>query len=249
MILSTLKVLSQHKYQAIKRLNDVVLSPVFRGVPSLLSKGLNSNDEKDLINLCPVKALSINPLRLDLGKCIFCGECARHYPNNVTFSNDWRMWSYSREGLIVEADKAWSVRECEKPFGLFGDAVKLRQISSGGDGTNEMELNASGNVNFDMRRYGIEFVASPRHADGVVITGPVTANMARATEITFAAVSQPRFVVAVGSDAISGGLYAESPAIDRSFFDRHKPSLYVPGHPAHPLTFIGGMLGLMGRGF
>jgi len=109
-----------------------------------------------------------------------------------------------------------------------------------------MELAASGNVNFDMGRYGIEFVASPRHADGVVITGPISENMSRALEITYDAIPEPRIIILAGTDAISGGIFAGSTALDRSFLEKHHIDLYVPGNPAHPLTFINGIMDLLG---
>ena len=110
-----------------------------------------------------------------------------------------------------------------------------------------MELNACSNANFDMGRYGIEFVASPRHADGIVVTGPVTKNMAKALEDTFFACPAPRILIVVGACAISGGIYQDSEELDRTFFDRHTPDLYIPGCPAHPLTIINGILEFLGR--
>ncbi len=95
-----------------------------------------------------------------------------------------------------------------------------------------------------MSRYGIDFVASPRHADGIVITGPITKNMAEAVQICYDAVPEPKIIVLVGTDAISGGLFADSPAIDRSFLDKYPVDLYIPGNPAHPLTIINGLLDL-----
>jgi Ni,Fe-hydrogenase III small subunit len=124
----------------------------------------------------------------------------------------------------------------------------LRQVSAGGDNSNELELNACGNVNFDMGRYGIEFVASPRHADGVVITGPITENMAEPLQICYDAIPHPKIIVLAGTDAISGGLFEESPAVNRGFLARYPVDLYVPGNPIHPLTFINGILALMRGG-
>lgn len=106
-------------------------------------------------------------------------------------------------------------------------------------------MNAAGNVNFDMGRYGIEFVASPRHADGIVITGPISVNMAEALQICYDATPAPKIIILVGTDAISGGLFEKSPLIDRSFLDRYSVDLYVPGNPAHPLTFINGVMDLI----
>lgn len=137
--------------------------------------------------------------------------------------------------------------------GAQGGKTAFRSVTAAargfgrGDNSCEMELGAAGNVNFDMGRYGIGFTASPRHADGVVVTGPVTANMARELEATWQAVPEPKVLIAVGTDAISGGLFAESPAVNRSFFEVHRPDLYVPGNPTHPMTFITGVRALVER--
>ncbi|MEG2756335.1 MAG: NADH:ubiquinone oxidoreductase, partial [Mucinivorans sp.] len=125
--------------------------------------------------------------------------------------------------------------------------LHLRELCAGGDGSSEAELDAAGNVNFDMRRWGIDFTASPRHCDALVVTGPITRAMSGPLEATFAAIPQPRLLIVVGSDAISGGLFADSPQIDRSPLTRHTPELYIPGNPPHPLTFIGGLRALVGK--
>ena len=128
-----------------------------------------------------------------------------------------------------------------------GRSLKLRQVSAGGDGSAELELNATGNVQFDIARFGIEFVASPRHADGLLITGPVTRNMAEALEICYHDTPSPKILILCGTDAISGGIFADSPAIDRVFLDKVPADLYIPGNPPHPLTIINGILKLIGR--
>jgi Ni,Fe-hydrogenase III small subunit len=101
-------------------------------------------------------------------------------------------------------------------------------------------------VNFDLGRYGIEFVASPRHADALVLTGPLTRNMAAAVQLCWDAMPEPRFLVACGACAISGGPYAGSPEVERGFLEKLGPALYVPGCPPHPLTFVNGILDLLG---
>jgi Ni,Fe-hydrogenase III small subunit len=98
-----------------------------------------------------------------------------------------------------------------------------------------------------MGRFGIEFVASPRHADGIVITGPITENMAEALHICYDAVPHPKIIILVGTDAISGGIFAVSKAIQRDFTGKYPVDLYVPGNPPHPLTFINGILRLLGK--
>jgi Ni,Fe-hydrogenase III small subunit len=97
-----------------------------------------------------------------------------------------------------------------------------------------------------MGRYGIEFVASPRHADGIVITGPISKNMAEPLEITYKAIPSPKIIILAGTDAISGGIFEGSPAIERRFIEQHLIDLFVPGNPVHPLTFINGVMDLVG---
>ncbi|MDR0953855.1 MAG: NADH:ubiquinone oxidoreductase [Rikenellaceae bacterium] len=251
MIFQKINILAHHGRQTIPELDAVVLPDIFRGRP-VIQPGASPSQAQTLSALCPTGAIGAEPLSIDLGRCIFCGECAHHSPEVVRFTNDYRLATTLREALVVTegVDRpipfhAENIRS-ELP-NLFGRALKLRQVSAGGDNTNEMELNASGNVNFDLGRYGVEFVASPRHADGVVVTGPISENMAIPLEIAYNAVPEPKVVILVGAEAISGGLYADSPALDRRFLERHPIDLYVPGNPAHPLTFIDGVLTLIGK--
>lgn len=256
MFISTIKVLLQHKRQVIPKLEEVVLPTIFRGRPTLSSKGLDVKILEKCIDMCPTTAIRAKPFSLDMGKCLFCSECARMMPTNIEFTNSWQIWSLTREGLVVKADEEALENAPELPFEpnadamkngvtLFKRALKLRQVCAGGDGAPEMELGAAGNVNFDMGRYGIEFVASPRHSDGIVITGPITKKMATPLELTYAAIAEPKLIICVGTDAISGGLFTNSAQIDRSFLERHTPNLYIAGHPSHPLAIIGGLRDLM----
>lgn len=248
MLFSTIKVLFKHKRQAIKDLDKVVLPPPFRGVPQLTVGSLNTDQIKQIAAICPTGAIGVSPFSLDMGQCLFCGDCARKAPNNIVFTQNFKMATTSRAALVVYADRQWEQQSKPREgLSLFARAIKLRQVCAGGDGSCEMELDAAGNVNFDMRRYGIDFVASPRHADGIVLTGPITSKMAAPLLETYNAVPSPKVLVAVGTDAISGGLFVSSASIDRSFLDNHTVDLYVPGNPAHPLTFIDGVRHLIAR--
>ncbi len=250
MIFPKLKVLRSHGTQYIPDLERVELTEEFRGRPELTETG-DRGDLERAARRCPAGALSAAPFALDLGRCMFCGECARMAPRNLRFTNDYRIGSPTREGLVLRpgdtrvAFPEEAVRPEVRRF--FGRALQLREVCAGGDASVEMELGATGNVNFDFGRFGVGFTASPRHADGVVVSGPVTRNMAEALEICYDAVPDPRILVACGTEACSGGLYAESRAVDRTFFDRHTPDLWLPGVPTHPMTFIDGMMTLLGR--
>ena len=248
MIFPKIKVLKSHGWQYIPNLNDVTLTEEFRGRPELTETD-NMADVEAAAKICPTGAISTAPFSLDLGRCMFCGECALCAPKNIRFTNDYKIGSTSREALIVKpgAERVEfhneNVRK-EIPE-LFGKALKLRQVSAGGDASVEMELNATGNVNFDFGRYGVEFVASPRHADGVVITGPISSNMAEALDICYNSIPDPKIVIVCGSEACSGGLYADSRAVDRRFMERYNVDLWLPGAPTHPMTFIDGVMNML----
>jgi Ni,Fe-hydrogenase III small subunit len=247
----SIKILRQHGIQYVPDIRTAELTPLFRGRPVLHTPDQPGKAD-ELARLCPTGAIQPEPFTLDLGRCAFCRECEFAAPENIRFTNDHHIATNDRSALIIKAHDdrpvkvdASLIRKVVRT--LFRRSLKLRQVSAGGDASCEMELNASGNVNFDMGRYGIEFVASPRHADGVVITGPISENMAEALQICFDATPDPKLVILCGTDAISGGVFAESPAINREFLDRYPVDLYVPGNPVHPLTFINGVLDVTGR--
>jgi Ni,Fe-hydrogenase III small subunit len=247
-MLNTLKILYHQGKQFIPDLRKAKVPGIFRGRPEISFEKI---DEQALAELCPTNAISIAPVGIDLGKCTFCGECSRLYPGKIKFTTDYRLSTNERSRLIIAEGIASSItlnpelvrREIQS---LFHGSLKLRQVSAAGDNSTELELNAAGNVNFDMGRYGIEFVASPRHADGIVITGPISKNMAEPLQITYDATPSPKIIILAGTDAISGGIFVGSPAIDRKFIEQNHIDLFVPGNPVHPLTFINGVLDLLG---
>ncbi len=248
-MLDTLKILFHQGKQYIPDVATATLPGIFRGRPVISGEPV---DEEALAAICPTGAISVRPLRIDLGKCLFCGECAFAYPEKIRFTSDYKIATNERQGLVVgegaDAPLALNPDLIRKEISqYFSGSLKLRQVSAGGDNSCEMELNACGNVNFDMGRFGIEFVASPRHADGIVITGPITENMAEPLQICYDAVPDPKILILAGTDAISGGIFAGSPALDRRFLEKYPVDLYVPGNPIHPLTFINGVLELIKR--
>jgi Ni,Fe-hydrogenase III small subunit len=245
-----IKILRSHGIQYVPDLKKAELTHLFRGRP-VISNDITVGEMKLLADLCPANAIVSDDFSIDLGKCVFCNECAFACPDKIWFTNDHKISTNDRSRLIIrKGDEPVGFNEeliDKKIQKLFRKSLKLRQVSAGGDNSCEMELNAAGNVNFDMGRYGIEFVASPRHADGIVITGPITENMSEALQICYDAVPHPKIIILVGTDAISGGLFSKSKAINRSFLDTYPVDLFVPGNPAHPLTFINGILKLLGE--
>ncbi|MGE5432479.1 MAG: 4Fe-4S binding protein [Syntrophomonadaceae bacterium] len=235
---------------AIKDLQNAKLPELFRGMPKIdASKGTAEEWEK-CARACPAGAILLNPVRIDLGKCTFCSICTEACPKGaISFTPEYHMTSSSREGLITDGKSPLIRPEAasEKIKKYFGRSLKLRQVSAAGCNGCELELNALGNVNFDLGRYGIEFVASPRHADGIVITGPISKAMSKALYDTYEAVPSPKIVILFGVCAISGGIFQDSEEIDRSFLKDFKSDLYIPGCPPHPLTFISGVLDWLER--
>lgn len=246
---NSLKIWLHQGKQYIPDVTTTDVPGVFRGRPVISNAQV---DEQALADTCPMGAISTSPLSIDLGRCSFCGECAFACPEKIYFTKDYKLASNTREGLIVHAgeDKPITIdadKIRKEIRSLFGRSLKLREVSAGGDGSCEMELNATGNVNFDIGRFGIDFVASPRHADGIVVTGPISENMAAPLEDAFQCTPDPKLLILAGTDAISGGLFEDSPAVDRTILGKYKVDLYVPGNPVHPLTFVNAMLGLLGK--
>ena len=246
-MINNLKIWLHQGKQYIPDVTSAKVPGIFRGRPVISTERI---DQTALTEVCPTNAISNNPVSIDLGKCTFCGECAFAFPNKIKFTTDFKLATNDPTRLIIEEgqegnielDPALIRKEISK---YFKSSLKLRQVSAGGDNSCELELNACGNVNFDMGRFGIEFVASPRHADGIVITGPITENMAEPLQICYDAIPDPKIIILAGTDAISGGIFEGSPALNRSFLSRYKIDLYVPGNPIHPLTFINGVLELI----
>ncbi len=246
-MINNIKILVHQGKQYIPDITTVEIPGIFRGRPIISNEKV---DEKALEEICPTQAISINPVQLDLGKCTFCGECAVAFPDKIKFTKEYKIATNNRERLVVkEGEENLIVLNPDlirkEISDYFSGSLKLRQVCAGGDGSCELELGACGNVNFDMGRFGIEFVPSPRHADGIVITGPITKNMAAPLQICYDAMPKPKIIILAGTDAISGGIFIDSKALDRSFLETNHVDLYVPGNPIHPLTFINGILDLI----
>jgi Ni,Fe-hydrogenase III small subunit/ferredoxin len=199
--------------------------------------------------VCPTHAIELDPVRIDLGRCVLCGDCEPACPaNKLSFDNDFKTAATQRDALVVTAARSSidPVRVSAALKQRFGRSLKLRSVSAGGCNACELEVNALTNVNFDISRYGIDIVASPRHADGLILTGPISRNMAQALQLCWDGMPEPKLVIAVGACAISGSPFEAGNALDRRFLERVTPTLYVPGCPAHPLTFVSGILDLLG---
>src|ERR1700694_3570951 len=242
--------LQQGKRTSLYPLVAPTLPDRFRGRPILDATKCHHGCH-DCADACPTGAIHMeaNCWQIDLGRCLFCTDCVESCPEGaITYSSDHRLAVRGREDLTVAGDTLRLATALdEKMRRLFGHSLKLRQVSAGGCNGCEADVNVLNTLVFDLGRFGIQFVASPRHADGLLITGPVTENMKLALQKTWAAVPPPKIVIAVGACAISGGPYIDHPEVHNGAASVVPVDLYVPGCPPHPLTILDGLLRLLGR--
>jgi len=207
------------------------------------------------VPVCPTQAIvrpAGQPVALDLGRCIFCAACVDVCPQDaITQTGDHRMAVRRREDLVLGKPGEEQVRLAAALDGklrrLFGRSLRLRQVSAGGCAACEADTNVLGTIGWDLGRFGIQFVASPRHADGLLITGPVTKSMELALKKTWDAVGDPKIVIAVGACAIAGGPFVGHAEVNHGADSVLPVDLYIPGCPPHPLTILDGLLRLLDR--
>ena len=229
-----------------------ILPDRFRGCP-VLSANTCRDGCDTCVRVCPTGAIVVkdNTPCIDMGKCLFCNDCANACPQQVIqYSDDYRLAAHLRQDMVIANKQPAQPRDVamDKDIKkLFGRSLKLRQVSAGGCNACEADTNVLNTLAWDLGRFGIQFVASPRHADGLLITGPITQNMLLALKKTYDAVPEPKIVIAVGACAISGGPYIDHEQVKNGADAVVPVDLYIPGCPPHPLTILDGLIRFLGR--
>lgn len=227
-----------------------VLPDRFQGLP-VIDQTRFGGSPGAYVGVCPVGALAElkGRMTIDLGRCLFCGVCEKGCPEGaIRFSRDHQLAARDRQALVLDGNVAQLKAALdEKSRTLFGRSLKLRQVSAGGCNACEADCNVLNTVVFDLGRFGIQFVASPRHADGVLITGPVTQNMKLALKKTYDAIPEPKLVIAVGACAIAGGPYVDHPETCNGAAGVVPVDVFIPGCPPHPITILDGLLRALGK--
>jgi Ni,Fe-hydrogenase III small subunit/formate hydrogenlyase subunit 6/NADH:ubiquinone oxidoreductase subunit I len=250
------------------------VSPYFRGAPRF--DFVNWRDARAAAEACPTHALSIRDrdgtrtVTADYGLCIFCGECAEADRDAVQMTHTFELACRDRQDLVISAEYELDSdgtqvelkhleRSAEPPgvelgqvvqaeiYRALGRSLAIREVDAGSCNGCEVEITALNNPIYDLERFGIHFVASPRHADMLLVTGPVTRNMELALLKTYNAAPPPKVVVAVGACGISGGIFGRNYATVGGIDQVVNVDVYIPGCPPRPHALLYGILLGVGR--
>jgi Ni,Fe-hydrogenase III small subunit/ferredoxin len=203
---------------------------------------------ESLSSLCPTGAIQVEDGRVvfDRGLCILCGACVASAPERFGFEAEYETAVRRRSALIVGAEAATELKEQLPTLGdrsrTLRRSVHIRHVDAGSDGAEEWEIQALTNPYYDMQRLGLFFTLAPRHADVLLVTGGVTHSMRDPLLRTYEVMPEPKAVVAVGTDACSGGFSATTGEVAGGVDQVLPVDVYVPGSPPAPIAILHGLL-------
>ena len=246
------KILGNHV--ETRNLKDLVIADNYRGKVTFTSETI-SGQQNLLENICPTRALSKkddDSMTLDNAKCIMCGYCAESAPTLIKIENKCASptrtknhlveYSTPQEHLSEKSYEKMGTELQEKIRKLFGRSLAIREVDAGSCNGCEIEITALNNPIYDIERFGIHFVSSPRHADVLLVTGPASRNMETALLRTYEATPSPKIVIAVGACACSGGIFGDTYATNGGIDKIVPVDVYIPGCPPRPEVLIQGLL-------
>jgi len=224
-----------------------------RGPATVLGPAPGGTDQ--LGALCPTGAISAGAgiVRLDQGKCVQCGRCVAARPEVFGWSAGPAGAAESRGGLVVpqipeDPESLAALRDgLRARTAALRRSVHLRHVDAGSDGTEEWEILALLNPVYDVHRLGIFLTASPRHADILLVTGAGARGMTGPLRRTYEAMPYPKIVIAVGTDAVSGGLASPSYAVTAGVSATVPVDIWLPGSPPAPFSILHALLLAVGR--
>ncbi len=243
-MLNTLKNRFEQGYRTTRYPKEKIeLWKRYRGLPKI-NKDASIDLVEQCAQACPQDAIDVENRLIDMGRCIFCGTCERISKGQfISFTQDFEISVAEKKHLLTDGTLSALADHSKQHFKkLFGRSLQLRQVSAAGCNACEADLNVLATPFFDLARFGINFVASPRHSDGIVVTGPISRNMKTALLNTYEAVPDPKVVIAVGSCTLTGGPFRGSPEITEGLDSLLPVDLFIPGCPPHPLTNLHALL-------
>lgn len=243
----------------------------FRGAPRF--DFARWRDARPAAEVCPTEAISLREsdgrrtVTIDYGLCTYCGQCAEADPSGaVQITRNFELAALNREDLVVtalydvnddgtqgklrqieKASEKIEARVRDKIHQVLGGALAIREVDAGSCNGCEIEISALNSPVYDLERLGIHFVASPRHADMLLVTGPVTRNMELALVKAYRATPDPKVVVAIGACGISGGIFGRNYATLGGVDQAVPVDVFVPGCPPRPHALLYGILLAIGR--
>lgn len=232
-------------------------------MPEVIAEVLTHAVASRVVEVCPTAAFGIEQhdrrptLRLSYAECIGCGRCFEPSEGAVVAAKAFSWCGQPKDRLVRFWDLDSRTEIAPMPAeprvvrgqiqSLLGKALNIRQLDAGSCNGCEAEISALTNPYYDLERFGIHFVASPKHADMLLVTGPVTRNMAEAVKTSYEAVPAPKLVVAVGACGCSGGIFASSHAVVGAVDAVIPVDGYIPGCPPTPAMLVTGILRVLQR--
>jgi len=224
------------------------------GMPRYLPE-LCGDNCKACADICPTKAITMRAsyadsgrLDIDYGRCVVCQHCVEACPTGaMALSSDWAFGVRARDDLVWKQDASAAPATGAATRRAFRRSLHVRHVDAGSCNGCESELQALNNPFYNLHRLGIFFTASPRFADLLLVTGPVTQAMLGPLRATYEAMAEPRWVVAVGTCAVSGGIAEGGYACGHGLDGVLPVDVYLPGCPPNPAAIIQALLMFLER--